>query len=207
MNFNGFEESDFTLFDIPGLEERMDALIKQLRPKFELFGKEFSSELALITGEEMFPHVAKHARRKTNPPNDSWVAFSSNKRGYKMLPHFQIGLWASHVFIQWGIIYECLNKEQFSNQLIKHVNKVKKSIPNDYYWYKDHMNPEGIQHQNMKKDDFLEFARRLKENKNGEVMVGLNISKEDACKMSGQAFYDHVIETWSKLNELHRMSN
>ena len=37
-------------------------------------------------------HVAKHARRSVNPPIDTWVAFAPNKRGYKMLPHFQIGL-------------------------------------------------------------------------------------------------------------------
>ncbi|WP_397261357.1 DUF1054 family protein [Peribacillus simplex] len=32
--------------------------------------------MSVLTGDEMYPHVAKHARRKVNPPNDTWVAFA-----------------------------------------------------------------------------------------------------------------------------------
>ena len=54
--------------------------------------------------------MAKHARRTVNPPKDSWVAFAPYKRGYKSLPHFQIGLWRTHLFIVLVIIYEALKK-------------------------------------------------------------------------------------------------
>ena len=77
MKFTGFEEKDFDLFLIDGLEARMEALIGQLRPKFYNLGDDVKEALSEITGEEMFPHVAKHARRTTNPPDDSWVAFAS----------------------------------------------------------------------------------------------------------------------------------
>ena len=39
--------------------------------------------------KHFYPHVAKHARRSVNPPKDTWVAFATSKRGYKMLPHFK----------------------------------------------------------------------------------------------------------------------
>jgi len=206
MKFNGFEQEDFDLFLVDGLEERMEILKAQLRPKFEVLGTELSQEVAVITGEEMFPHVAKHARRKTNPPNDSWVAIAGNKRGYKMMPHFQIAVWHTHVLIQWGIIYEAKNKEVFADNLLKNIKHVKENIPAHYQWSKDHMKPEGTIQSEMANKDFEDFAHRLKYNKNGEIMVGLNIPKEKAVEMSPKEFYQTVVDAWSKLNYLHTLA-
>lgn len=85
-----FTQTDFDVFNISGLENRMAALIENTRPKLEHLGEHFSSYITEMTGDETYAHVAKHARRTTNPPDDTWVAFSTNPRGYKMMPHFQI---------------------------------------------------------------------------------------------------------------------
>lgn len=206
MKFKGFENEDFDLFLIDGLEERMEVLKSQLRPKFQTFGEELASELSIITGDEIFPHVAKHARRKTNPPNDSWVAFAANQRGYKMMPHFQITLWHTHVLIQWGIIYEAKNKVTFAENMRKHIEEIRNNIPDHFQWSKDHMKPEGTLQSNMENVDFEDFANRLANNKNGEIMVGLNIPKDKAIQMSPEDFYKVVIDTWSKLVYLHNLS-
>jgi uncharacterized protein YktB (UPF0637 family) len=206
LKFNGFETDDFDLFLINGLEDRMKVLIEQLRPKFTIFGDELSNELTAITGELMHPHVAKHARRKTNPPDDSWIAFASNQRGYKMLPHFQICLWQSHLLIQWGIIYEAKDKITFANNLLTHINEVKTRIPSHYQWYKDHMKPTGTRMSDMGEKDLKDFAMRLKNNKNGEIMVGLSVPKEDVLTITPAAFYALVVETWQNLNYLHSLS-
>ena len=91
MEFGGFTNEDFDVFLIDGLEARMDALKTTIRPKLEQLGAYYAPSLSALTGDEMFVHVAKHARRTINPPKDTWVAFANNPRGYKMLPHFQIG--------------------------------------------------------------------------------------------------------------------
>lgn len=207
MKFTGFEQADFDLFLIDGLDERMNALIHQLRPKFHDLGEDLREELSVITGEEMVPHVAKHARRKKNPPNDSWVAIASDKyRGYKMQPHFQIAVWHTHVLVQWGIIYEANNKMVFADNLAKNIKQIQKEIPSHFQWSKDHMKPEGTIQSDMTDKDFEGFAHRLKYNKNGEIMVGLNIPSEEAIAMTPKEFYDTVIDTWSKLNTLHRLA-
>jgi uncharacterized protein YktB (UPF0637 family) len=206
MLFNGFEQQDFTLFSIGGLDQRMAELKRTLRPKFESFGQELSLPLQELTGETMFPHVAKHARRKTNPPDDSWVAFASNPRGYKMLPHFQICVWETHLLIQWGIIYEAKNKEVFAKNLLLHVDEVIRKVPSYFQWSKDHMKPGGTLHSDMKRKDFEDFARRLLHNKNGEVMVGLSVPKEEAVDMSAKEFYDLVLTTWNELTYLHNLA-
>ena len=106
MTLQTFKSTDFEVFTVDGLEERMSAIKTNIHPKLEALG----NSLQRIYPNKLmrtFYHVAKHARRKVNPPNDTWVAFSTNKRGYKMLPHFQIGLWGTHAFIYFGLIYEC----------------------------------------------------------------------------------------------------
>lgn len=206
MNKKFFEKADFDLFKIEGLEERMEVLIEQLRPKFFLFGEELSSKLAQITGIDMYPHVAKHARRKTNPPNDSWVAFAANSRGYKMMPHFQICVWERHVLVQWGIIYEAKNKDVFAENMLTHLDEIREALPRDYQWFKDHMKPTGTRHGDMSREDFIHFADRLERNRNGEVMVGRVIPCEEALKLSKEEFYDLVLSTWDTLNYLHKLA-
>src|SRR3954462_14851465 len=121
MDFGGFTTEDFNVFLIDGLEARMEALKNTIRPKLEQLGEYFAPTISAITDDEMFIHVAKHARRTINPPKDTWVAFSNNSRGYKMLPHFQIGMWNTHLFIWFAVIYEAPQKnviaESFSKKL------------------------------------------------------------------------------------------
>lgn len=117
-----FTEEDFNTFTIEGLDARMEVLKETVRPKLTALGEHFAPTLSALTGDEMFPHVAKHARRSVNPPADSWVAFANSKRGYKKLPHFQIGLWETHVFVWFAIIYESLSKKNMANCL-KQIRK------------------------------------------------------------------------------------
>ncbi len=123
MAFTGFTSEDFDVFLIDGLEARMDALKSTIRPKLEFLGQYFAPLLTTLTSDEMFVHVAKHARRTINPPMDTWVAFANNPRGYKMLPHFQIGLWKTHLFIWFAVIYESPQKAEVGKTVRKKNNQ------------------------------------------------------------------------------------
>lgn len=206
MNFTGFTDTDFDVFAVEGLEERMEALIRHMRVKLTQLGDDLSPVLAEIAGEEMFPHVAKHARRKTNPPQDSWVAWSKNKRGYKMYPHFQVGAWHTHAFIQFGIIYESPMKGIFAEQMMKNLEDIKKIIPGDTLWYPDHMNPKGYVQDDMTREDFERIAYRLANQKNGEVMIGRIVPREQAVQMSPAEFLEHATATFHMLKPLYHMA-
>src|SRR5690606_40297107 len=141
MAFTGFTKEDFDVFTIDGLENRMDALITHVRPKLEELGYHFAPTLSSLTGDEMFPHVAKHARRTINPPKDTWVAFANNKRGYKAHPHFQIGLWGTHLFMQFAVIYEAANKEKFAREALTRLDEIRRIVPDGFVWSGDHTVP------------------------------------------------------------------
>ena len=54
----------------------MEALNEYVRPQLNNLGTYFADYFSTQTGEEFYPHVAKHARRSVNPPKDTWVAFA-----------------------------------------------------------------------------------------------------------------------------------
>ena len=134
---------DFEVFSIKGLEYRMNALQTKIQPKFEQIGQQVSAYLSSRGTGEFFPHVARHARRTVNPPNDSWVAFAPAKRGYKALPHFQIGLWGTHLFIILAVIYENPDKKGIAERLGENVKRIT-SLPEDFVVSGDHMKPEAV---------------------------------------------------------------
>lgn len=206
MPFAGFTPEDFTTMEIEGLEPRMDALIKGVRPKLNELGDEAAPFLSALCGEEMYPHVAKHARRTVHPPNDTWVAWGPSKRGYKALPHFQTGLFSTHLFVVFAIIYESPNKLLFADALTKHLSKVKDIVPAHYFWSTDHLDPKGTMQRDMNSESFAGLSRRLKEVKKAEITCGLRIENGDPVLWNGPALLQLIESTFETLLPLYRMS-
>ena len=204
--FRDLKNEDFEVFHIDGLEARMEALIERIRPKLAVLGHHFAPTLTTIAGDEMFAHVAKHARRTINPPKDTWVAFANNPRGYKMLPHFQIGLWDTHVFIWFAIIYEAPQKQEIAGRLIKKLNKIYKEIPKDFVWSLDHMKPESFQHGKLSKEDLRSMIERLGAVKKAELLCGYEISRETASNMEAEEFLRIVDNVFEKVAPLYKIA-
>ncbi|WP_078381044.1 YktB family protein [Sutcliffiella halmapala] len=204
--FNGFQQADFNVFTINGLEERMDALKEIIQPKFEQLGEHFTPSLSAMTGDEMHYHVAKHARRTKNAPKDSWVAFASNNRGYKMLPHFQIGLWETHVFVWFAVIYEAQIKEAFGETLLGEIKKIRKDIPSYYVWSKDHTKPEVIPQSTLSEEEHKELFERLMNVKKAEILCGIQIPQEEAIKLSGDETIARIEEAFQTLRPLYNLT-
>lgn len=206
MSFSGFTNSDFDVFEIDGLDDRMEALKTSIRPKLEELGRHFAPSLSAATGDEMFPHVAKHARRTKNPPNDTWVAFASNPRGYKMLPHFQIGLWETHVFIWFAVIYEAPKKEEIGKILENSLDILYKQIPKDYVWSVDHTKPSAVVHNELSKEELKSMFVRLQTVKKAEILCGFHIPREEAVRMSPDQFIEKADLVFRNLLPLYKMA-
>lgn len=202
--FPGWTAADFEVFEVEGLEPRMEALIQRVRPKFTDLGQQLQPVLNVCYGEEFFVHVAKHARRTVNPPNDSWVSFATNPRGYKMLPHFQVGLWSTHAFVQLAIIYECLHKKEYGRALADRWSDIKPQLPSDLLWFDDHMNPKPIPQQDMDLQ-IDRFTGKLINQKNSELIVGIEIPKDEAIAMSGQQFVERAERVFKELGPLYTL--
>jgi uncharacterized protein YktB (UPF0637 family) len=206
MEFQNFTNEDFDVFQIDGLEARMDGLKERIRPKLENLGQFFAPTLTTLTGDEMFVHVAKHARRTINPPKDTWVAFANNTRGYKMLPHFQIGLWNTHLFIWFAVIYEAPQKEEIAARFTKKLNKIHKDIPKGFVWSLDHTKSESLPQGQLSKEDLREMFERLKNVKKAEILCGYEIKREDLLLLSVDDFLKQVEYVFTKVAPLYKIA-
>ncbi|WP_240315666.1 YktB family protein [Sporosarcina sp. PTS2304] len=198
MTHTYWSAKDFDVFTLDGLDSRMTALQEIIQPKFRELGDHFSQHLSAHGKGEFFPHVAKHARRTVNPPKDSWVAFAPAKRGYKALPHFQIGLWSTHLFIVLAIIYENPDKKGIAERLENHMD-VLTLLPEDFIVSGDHMKPEANLINEVGTEGLEKILVRLQTVKKAEFLVGRHISGEQAAKMNEQEFYHFVEDTFKHL--------
>jgi uncharacterized protein YktB (UPF0637 family) len=206
MKFNGFTQEDFQVFTINGLEDRMTAIQEQIRPKLDYLGDHFAPTLSASTGMEMFYHVAKHARRSVNPPDDTWVAFANNKRGYKQHPHFQIGLWETHVFIWFAMIYEAPNKVEFGKKVEENADKIRSMIPGHFVWSGDHTKPDATPFSPMSQDEFIALSERVQKVKKAELLCGLHLDRDTVVRLNGDEFIQEVNSAFETLLPLYKMN-
>ncbi|MDT4068758.1 DUF1054 family protein, partial [Staphylococcus aureus] len=165
-----FKPKDFKAFNVEGLDARMEALNEYIRPQLHELGEYFSDFFTSQTGETFYPHVAKHARRSVNPPKDTWVAFATNKRGYKMLPHFQIGMFEDQLFVMFGIMHEAKDKATRAKVFERNFKAIQQ-LPDDYRVCLDHMKPDKPFIKDLTDDDLKEAIQRAINVKKGEFFI------------------------------------
>lgn len=91
---------ELEIFVIPTFAERMERIRSEISPKLELLGSSLADGIAKGKGTLLHFHVAKHARRSVNPPDETWVAFSPSARGYKNYAHFAVGVGYFGAFVK-----------------------------------------------------------------------------------------------------------
>ncbi|SFB18226.1 Uncharacterized protein YktB, UPF0637 family [Lentibacillus halodurans] len=203
MKFTGFAQSDFDTFTIGGLEERMEAIRGNIQPKFKAIGEELSQTISDMTGNDIYVHIAQHARRTKNPPNDTWMAFCHDKRGYKKHPHFQIGLFDDHLFIWLAYIYELPNKQEMAKSFLDHMDDIQQSIPDDYVISLDHTKKDAT---SLAEIDLEQALTRFQNVKKAEFLIGRHFSPNDPVLQDGQAFLKEAKDTFEKLTPLYKIS-
>ncbi|HDH6293374.1 TPA: YktB family protein [Staphylococcus aureus LTCF-2-18] len=192
-----FKPKDFKAFNVEGLDARTEALNEYIRPQLHELGEYFSDFFTSQTGETFYPHVAKHARRSVNPPKDTWVAFATSKRGYKMLPHFQIGMFEDQLFVMFGIMHEAKDKATRA-KVFERKFKAIQQLPDDYRVCLDHMKPDKPFIKDLTDDDLKEAIQRAINVKKGEFFIARAITPQDKRLKSDKAFIAFLEETFDQ---------
>ncbi len=101
-----FKLTDFQAFAEPSLAGRLAIIRRDLDPKFEQAGAILAEQATRAQLPRQTVHIAKHARRHKNPPPDTWLALATNPRGYKMMPHVELGFWDDRLFLWVAVLKE-----------------------------------------------------------------------------------------------------
>ncbi|MDB5052586.1 MAG: hypothetical protein JWM44_636 [Bacilli bacterium] len=210
MPFTGFTPTDFATFTIDGLEARMTAIRERIQPKFQIVGKLLCDEASMLAGNEMYLHIAKHARRKVNVPQDTWLAICDNKRGYKQHPHFQLGLFDDHVFVWFALIYEVPYKKMIAETYLRHIAKIRKIIPKNYVISLDHMKKSATSAGDFSEQQWKKTLEQFRDVQKVELLIGRHFASNDPILQDGSAFEREAqatIETLFPLYTLARAAN
>ncbi|TVY06738.1 DUF1054 domain-containing protein [Paenibacillus cremeus] len=204
--FEGFRETDFDTFRIEGLEGRMEAIRSRIQPKFRALSDALLQGVSVQAGEEMFLHIAKHARRTVNAPVDTWMAMAGNKRGYKAHPHFQIGLFDDRVFIWLALIYELPSKKAIAETYLSQLKKIRKTIPSDFMLSFDHMKKDAFVVKQLGEAGLREGIERFRDIKSSELLIGRTFMADEPLLRDGQAFVDTAAKTFETLMPLYKLA-
>jgi len=167
-----FTEKEFAAFEVAGLDERMAVIRAQIQPIFQELDTYFAEQLAPELGTELFVHIAQHRRRTVYPPENTWSALSPNKRGYKMQPHFQLGIWGDYVFMWLSFIDNPKNEKQIAQAFLEN-QQLFQALPEDTYVSLDHTVPQITP---LMETDLEKALTRFRDVKKGEFVTVLGPS-------------------------------
>jgi uncharacterized protein YktB (UPF0637 family) len=178
-----FQAADFTLFSIPDLAHRMEAIRQQIQPKFAKLAEQVAPYLTHELDRPMYTHIAQHARRTKNPPEETWVAWSDQKRGYKAHPHFQVGICATHLFVWFALISEYPHKPSFATTLIEHPGNWP-TLPVHFCLSGDHTDSDPDHCLPYNKESRTTLLQRLQTLKKAEFLCGTLYPRQEVIGQS-----------------------
>lgn len=126
----GFEPDDFALFEIENPGERDEALEAEIRPKLEKLGREVIDGLQRMAGHPLYAHIGRPARKKGRAPEEMFIAFCDNQKGYKGSAYLALSITRDHVHARVGAEKAADKKGAMRKALVREAgNLAKKGKP------------------------------------------------------------------------------
>lgn len=208
MSFPGFTASDFKIFEIPGFKPRMDAIKGRIRPKLEAVGRDLLPDVTRIGGDAAFAHVAKHARRRVHPPDDTWVAFALDKRGYKKHCHFKVAVSRNAVRFLFEAGPEHAQKKRWAAEWKRHAPRLVPVLRRvkGLGWFKDeHDEAPSAVLADLPADAVAQLGDELTRTRDGQFILGRAIPSAEAARWAPRDYARVARETFHLLAPLYRL--
>jgi len=208
MAIEPFTAKDFQVFDIPGFAERMAAIRAEIRPKLEALGATVVPPLTRMARVEVFPHVAKHARRTVNPPDDTWVAFGPDRRGYKKAQHFKVAVSRHCGRFLFEVGPEHADKRRWAAAWKKSAPKLGPVLRRvrGLAWFKnEHDEEPAAPLSDLGQEQLSELADELVRTRDGQLVLGRTIAADEAARWTEAQYRAAALETFRALAPLYRL--
>ena len=208
MPFDGFTAKDFQVFAIPDFPGRMAAIRGHIQPKLFALAEEIAPGLAPIVGSEAFPHVAKHMRRTVNPPDDTWVAFGPEKRGYKKAPHFKLAISRHCIRFLFEMGPEYADKAKWVRAWERETGRLAGQLRKrpGLGWYKnEHDEEPAALLASLSLQEIGGLAGELTRRKDGQLVLGRRLDPAEVLRLKPAAFVQAALATFGDLALLYRL--
>jgi uncharacterized protein YktB (UPF0637 family) len=198
----GFTREDFEVFSIPTFPERMQGIKERVRPKLTDLGKDLQSALTNLANGDLFPHVAKHARRTVNPPPETWVAFGPSARGYKKYGYFGLVVSRGGLHTRIVVKNEASDRPQMAKVLRDRAEALAKVFAKQTVSRYDRWDYHGTPKLVKPTADFWHGVAEMLAKKTGGLDVGVGWSVDCAVKLTEK----QVLEAFGSLLPLYEVT-
>jgi uncharacterized protein YktB (UPF0637 family) len=203
-----FVAADFKVFDVTGFQSRMAEIRTRVRPKLEAFGHSLAPGVSRAIAGDVFTHVAKHARRTVNPPDDTWVAFALDRRGYKKHCHFKVAVSRQGVRFLFEAGPEHAQKKRWLGAWKRHTRQLVPVLrrAQGLGWFKDeHDDAPAAILTDLPADAVARLGDELLRTRDGQFVLGRAVSAEEATKWKPRDYARAARETFHLLAPLYRL--
>jgi uncharacterized protein YktB (UPF0637 family) len=208
MPSGAFGAADFKIFDVAGFQPRMGQIRERIRPKLETLGHSLAPAIQRTTGDETFVHVAKHARRTVNPPDDTWVAFAADRRGYKKHTHFKVAVSRHCVRFLFEVGPEHADKKRWAAAWKKSAPKIAPVLRRvkGLAWFKnEHDETPAAALGDLTPDDLAGLADEVVRTRDGQLVLGRVVPADEAARWTEAQYRGAALETFRALAPLYRL--
>jgi uncharacterized protein YktB (UPF0637 family) len=202
MAMEPFTAREFQIFGIPGFAERMAAIRAEIRPKLEALGDALAPPLARVAQVEIFPHVARHARRTVNPPDDTWVAFGPDRRGYKKSQHFKVAVSRHALRFLFEVGPEFAAKPAFARAWKQQAPRLVRSLTaaRGLGWFKsEHDEDPAAVLADLDPAGWKALVDELRRTRDGQLVLGRRVDAREAAKWRAPEYEKAALETFAAL--------
>ena len=198
----GFTREDFEVFGIPTFPERMQGIKERVRPKLTALGEDLQPALKRLAKSDVFPHVAKHARRTVNPPPETWVAFGPSARGYKKYGYFGLVLSRGGLHARIVVKDEAPDRTQMAKVLLDRADVLAKVFAQQTVARYDRWEYTGFPALVKPTADFWQSVAEALAKKTGGLDVGFGWPVARAVKLTDK----QVLEAFESLLPLYEIT-
>lgn len=203
-----FNAADFKIFDVTGFRPRMEEIRVRLRPKLEAMGHSLAPAVGRTTGGPAFAHVARHARRTVNPPDDTWVAVGPDLRGYKKHCHFKVAVSRHCVRFLFEVGPEHADKKRWAGAWKRNAGKlgpVLRRVRGLAWFENEHDETPAAPLADLSPDRLVALADELIRTRDGQVVLGRAVAAEEAARWTEAQYRSAALETFRMLAPLYRL--
>jgi uncharacterized protein YktB (UPF0637 family) len=203
-----FNAADFKVFDVTGFGSRMAEIRARLRPKLEAMGHRLAPAVSRTTGSPAFAHVARHARRTVNPPDDTWVALGPDLRGYKKHCHFKVAVSRHCVRFLFEVGPEHADKKRWASAWKRSAGKlgpVLRRVRGLAWFENEHDEQPTAPLADLTPERLVALADELVRTRNGQVVLGRAVPAEEAARWTEAQYRNAALETFRMLAPLYRL--
>lgn len=188
----------------------MHAIRQRIQPRLQAIGEFLTPVLSELVDQPVYAHVARHARRTVNPPDDTWVAFGPDRRGYKKDVHFRVTISAGAVRLLFVVGPDYYDKDGWARKWQRSFASIEAGLGSarGLQWFQDeHDDEPAAVVARLDREARRDLAGGLVRRRDGQLVLGRKLEPGRVVGMDAKKFANEARATFRSLAPLFGLND